>query len=72
MTLLMAPAAPVGYLYGSIVDLAKKADWAGNATQSAVLGFRTSFVVCAALILCGIVLAVTKLPRHPREANSPA
>lgn len=67
MTMLMAPAAPIGYLYGSIVDLAKKNDWTALGMNSATLGFRLSFVVCAAFILSGIILALTMLPKQPRE-----
>jgi MFS family permease len=66
MTMLMAPAAPVGYLYGSIVDIAKKNEWTAFGMNSATLGFRLSFAVCAMFILSGIVLALVALPKHPR------
>jgi len=68
MTLLMAPAAPVGYVYGSIVDFVRKNQWTALGMDSATLGFRLSFLACAVLILCGIALALTMLPKHPRRA----
>lgn len=66
MTMLMAPAAPVGYLYGSIVDMVKKNDWTAPGMNSATLGFRLSFAVCALFILSGIILALVALPKTPR------
>lgn len=66
MTMLMAPAAPVGYLFGSIVDFAKKNDWTALGMNSTALGFRLSFLVCALFILSGIVLALIALPKSPR------
>ena len=35
MTLLMAPAVPVGYLFGSIVDLSKNRNWTAYGMNSA-------------------------------------
>jgi hypothetical protein len=69
MTMLMAPAAPIRYLYGSIVDVAKKNDWTALGMNSATLGFRLSFLVCALFILSGIVLAITMLPKQPRAES---
>lgn len=66
MTMLMAPAAPVGYLFGSIVDLVKKHEWTAFGMNSASLGFRLSFALCALFILSGIILAITMLPKQPR------
>ncbi len=75
MTMLMVPAAPAGYLYGAIVDGVKQAGWTWAGMNSTALGFRLSFVVCAGLILCGIILALTRLPATPqpghREPSSP-
>ncbi|MCA9116662.1 MAG: hypothetical protein KDA79_16390, partial [Planctomycetaceae bacterium] len=69
MTMLMVPAAPAGYLYGVIVDVVrrKQLTWAGM--NSDVLGFRLSFLVCALLILSGIILALVALPKKPRPAG---
>jgi hypothetical protein len=61
VTMLMVPAAPTGYMYGAIVDALKP----GNGEQFA---FRTSFAVCALLILTGIVLALALLPARPAAA----
>jgi hypothetical protein len=66
MTMLMAPAAPIGYLYGSIVDLAQERNWTALGMTSAQFGFRMSFLVCALFIFSGIVLALAKLPKQPR------
>lgn len=66
VTLLMVPAAPTGYLYGSIVDTVKDRGWQVGEMTSAALGYRISFAVCAALILCGILVALIFLPRRPR------
>ena len=65
VTLLMVPAAPTGYLFGAIADSVKDAGWQLGGMTSAALGFRVSFGVCAVLILLGIVVALTKLPRSP-------
>jgi MFS family permease len=69
MTMLMAPAAPIGYLYGSIVDIVKRNEWTALGMNSAVLGFRLSFALCALFIFGGIVLATTMLPKHPRSPD---
>ncbi len=70
MTMLMVPAAPAGYLYGAIVDGVKQADWTLWGMNSAMLGFRLSFVTCAALILSGIILAITSLPATPQLSRT--
>src|SRR5262249_19863484 len=74
MTLLMVPAAPLGYLFGAIVDSVKAAGWTAYGMTSVTLGFRISFLACALLTICGIVLAVTMLPARPRpeRASNPA
>ena len=59
VTLMMAPAAPTGYLFGTI------ADYFGSAYSPAV-GFKVSFAVCAAMMFVGIVIAVTLLPARPK------
>jgi MFS family permease len=69
MTMLMAPAAPVGYLYGTIVDVVKRNGWTALGMSSATLGFRLSFFVCALFILGGIIVAATMLPKHPRASG---
>jgi hypothetical protein len=71
VTMLMVPAAPAGYLYGAIVDLAKSSQWTALGLSGAALGFRLSFLVCGAFISCGIVLAML-LPRQPRSADADA
>ena len=70
VTLLMVPAAPTGYLYGSIVDTVKDRGWQVGEMTSAALGYRISFAVCAALILCGILVALIFLPRRPRPLRA--
>ena len=66
VTLLMVPAAPTGYLFGSIAQSVKDAKWQLGEMTSAALGFRVSFGVCALLILSGIVVALFALPKHPK------
>lgn len=68
VTMLMVPAAPAGYLFGSIVDGVQRSGWTLGDMSSASLGFRLSFLVCGALILCGILLALVGLPARPRPA----
>lgn len=70
MTMLMVPAAPAGYLYGAIVDGVNHAGWTLWGINSASLGFRLSFLTCAVLILCGMILAITRLPATPQPSQS--
>jgi MFS family permease len=70
VTMLMAPAAPAGYLYGMIVDLAKSHDWTAFGMSSAAFRFRLSFFVCAVFIASGIVVAWVWLPKQPRPFPS--
>lgn len=65
LTLLMAPAAPAGYLFGAIVDASKSNQWTAFGMSPAAFGFRLSFLVCATFILSGIVIALLKLPKNP-------
>lgn len=65
-TMLMAPAAPAGYLFGAVVDLAKEQGWTAFGLNSATLGFRLSFLVCALFIAAGIAVAWIWLPKRPR------
>jgi MFS family permease len=58
VTMMMAPAAPAGYLFGLISEVSGQ--WYGKAA-----GFRISFAVCAALMLAGVALAVAWLPARP-------
>jgi hypothetical protein len=60
-TLMMAPVAPAASLFGAI------ADRVGHASSPAT-GFRTSFAVCALIMMSGIVIAVLFLPARPRPA----
>ena len=58
-TMLMAPAAPAGYLFGGIVDSLKQ-------DYGAATAFRASFAVCAAIMVVGILLTMWMLPKNPR------
>lgn len=69
LTLLMAPAAPAGYLFGAIVDVSKSNHWTMLGMSPAALGFRLSFLVCALFILSGILLALFTLPRNPMPTS---
>jgi len=69
-TMLMVPAAPAGYLYGAIVDFARARGLTAFGLTPSSLGFRLSFLVAALLILSGIVVAVTLLPKRPRSAEA--
>ena len=61
--LLMVPAAPLGLLFGWV------ADWVGQRWGKA-LGFQVSFLLCAAIMGLGLLLAWVWLPRHPRTAEA--
>jgi MFS family permease len=69
-TMLMVPAAPAGYLYGAIVDFVREHHLTGLGMTSVAFGYRLSFLVCALLILCGIVVAVTLLPKRPKPIEN--
>ncbi|MGE5191317.1 MAG: hypothetical protein ACM3U2_02375 [Deltaproteobacteria bacterium] len=56
VTMMMAPAAPAGYVFGAI---------ATNSTLGSAAGFRLSFAVCAAILVIGLVLAIFLLPSRP-------
>lgn len=72
VTMLMAPAAPAGYLYGAIVDFVKKSAWRTGGLNSAALGFRLSFLLCALLIALGMFVAWRWLPTRPESQTRPA
>jgi MFS family permease len=59
VTMMMAPAAPAGYLFGAI---------ATNSTLGPADGFRLSFLVCAAILVAGLVLVVVLLPKRPVQS----
>ncbi len=61
VTMMMAPAAPAGYMFGAISDAFKTADGVPTAA-----GYQTSFAVCAAIMVAGIVIAIVALPARPR------
>ena len=65
-TMLMVPAAPAGYLYGAIVDSVRSRELTAFGLSPESLGFRLSFLASGLLIVSGIVVAVTLLPRQPR------
>ena len=69
MTMLMVPVAPIGYVYGAIVNLCRSQSWTVGGSTGETLGFRVSFVVCAVLILAGILLALATLPKRPQRAE---
>lgn len=66
-TMLMVPAAPAGYLYGAIVDYVRGHELTAFGLTSESLGFRLSFLASSLLILAGIMVAVTLLPKRPRQ-----
>ncbi|MBC8352081.1 MAG: MFS transporter [Planctomycetes bacterium] len=66
-TMLMVPAAPAGYLYGTIVDYVRDNRLTAFGLTSEALGFRLSFLASSLLILVGIVVAVTLLPKKPKQ-----
>jgi MFS family permease len=62
VTMMMAPAAPAGYLFGTISDVFGK-------QYGKAVGFQISFAVCAALMAAGILLAIVALPARPGAAR---
>ena len=67
-TMLMVPAAPAGYLYGAIVDFVRSHELTAFGLTSESLGFRLSFLTSSLLILVGIVVALSLLPKKPRPS----
>ena len=68
VTMLMAPAAPTGYLFGAISDHIRENDiTAFGATDSTTFGFQASFAVCACLISLGLILTLCLLPARPER-----
>jgi MFS family permease len=69
VTMMMAPAAPAGYLFGAISTYF-------GSVYSPALGFKLSFAVCAAIMAAGILIALLTLPARPQpeafetEANT--
>jgi MFS family permease len=63
VTMMMAPAAPAGYLFGLIADR-------GGKLWGAAVGFQVSFAVCAVIVLAGVVLTQTHLPSSPTTRES--
>lgn len=63
VTMMMAPAAPAGTMFGAI------ADHFGRRYDPAI-GFRVSFGVCAAILTVGLLLALTYLPAKPSRSPS--
>jgi hypothetical protein len=59
VTMMMAPAAPAGYLFGAI---------ATNSELGPANGFRLSFLVCAGILIVGLVLVVVLLPKQPARS----
>jgi MFS family permease len=63
VTMMMAPAAPAGYLFGAI---------ASSKGGDSYAGFRLSFVICAVILGIGLALAVVLLPKWPAPADDRA
>jgi hypothetical protein len=63
VTMMMAPAAPAGYVFGTISDVLGR--HYGKAA-----GFQISFAACAAVMAVGILLAVVALPARPGTGPS--
>jgi hypothetical protein len=62
VTMMMAPVAPAGYLFGAISDVF-------GQRYGKTAGFQISFAVCAAIMAAGILLAVIALPARPGAAK---
>lgn len=62
VTMMMAPAAPAGTMFGALADY-------GKQMYDAATGFRLSFALCALILSIGLVLALTMLPPRPRPAE---
>ena len=73
VTMLMVPAAPAGYLFGAISDyISENNITAFGVSSSKAFGFQVSFAVCAAMMICGIVIAVCLLPVRPNPDQQPS
>lgn len=60
VTMMMAPAAPAGYIFGAIA----------SGTTDPAAGFRHSFILCAAILIIGLGLAVAVLPKWPAKPEA--
>lgn len=70
-TMLMVPAAPTGYLFGSVSDWVVERNLLGpGAASSRAFGFQVSFAVCATLMASGLLIAVLLLPARPSRGRS--
>ncbi|RPI81154.1 MAG: hypothetical protein EHM42_11095 [Planctomycetaceae bacterium] len=56
--LLMAPAAPLGLVFGRLADVV-------GAAATRATGYRASFLLCAAIMGLGLLLALVWLPKRP-------
>ncbi len=66
MTMLMAPAAPIGYIFGEIAQTIREEQipgWGGMSPDK--FGFVMSFAVCAGVMILGLLIAVFCLPARP-------
>jgi hypothetical protein len=71
VTMLMAPAAPTSYLFGAISDYIREHDiTALGVSSSKAFGFQASFALCAAMMACGVVIALFLLPAQPSALAS--
>lgn len=59
VTMMMAPAAPAGTLFGALADY-------GGRVYGPATGFRLTFALCAVILLAGLVLAFLLLPPQPK------
>lgn len=62
-TMMMAPPAPAGYLFGAISDSLQE-------RYGPTAGYLASFAACASIILAGILLAAWRLPSHREGLES--
>ncbi|MDB5336180.1 MAG: hypothetical protein JWN70_1799 [Planctomycetaceae bacterium] len=56
VTMMMMPAGPAGYLFGAI---------AKSYPDNPAFGFRLSFYLCGGILILGLILGITLLPKRP-------
>ncbi|MDA0833640.1 MAG: hypothetical protein O2955_19590 [Planctomycetota bacterium] len=65
MTMLMAPAAPIGFLFGDIAQTIREENITWGGMTSSEFGFVMSFAVCAGVMMLGLLIALIFLPSQP-------
>lgn len=67
MNLAMGPVGQAGVLFGWIVDTVQRKELTAFGQDSRALGFQTSFAVCAAILILGMLFTLRWIPARPQR-----